>query len=214
MNKKRILEKTKEFVKKEMSGDSGHDWFHVLRVNNLAKKIAKKEKADLFVVELAVLFHDIADSKFTDGDETIAPKKTKDFLEALNVDTETINKAVYIVEHVSFKKEQPAEKTLEFKVVQDADRLDAIGAIGIARAFSFGGFKNRVIYDPEDKPKTNLTKEEYIKAKGTTINHFYEKLLLLKDLMNTETGKKLAEKRHKFMEKYLEQFYKEWNGKA
>lgn len=215
MNKKKIIEKTKEFVKQEMlKGDPGHDWHHVLRVNQTAKKIAKKEKADLFIVELAVLFHDIADSKFTNGDETIAPKKIKDFLISVKIDEETIEKINYIVEHMSFKKNQPMEKSLEFKIVQDADRLDAIGAIGIARAFSFGGYKNRLIYNPDEKPNLNQTKEEYVKAEGTTINHFYEKLLLLKDLMNTESAKKLAEKRHKFMEKYLDQFYKEWNGKA
>lgn len=214
MNKKKIIEKTKEYVKQEMlKGDSGHDWSHVLRVNNTAKMIAKKEKADLFIVELSTLFHDIADSKFTNGDETIAPRKIKDFLNSLKVDTETIEKVNYIVEHMSFKKNQPSEKSLEFKVVQDADRLDAIGAIGIARAFSFGGYKNRLMYNPEEKPNLNQTKEQYVKAEGTTINHFYEKLLLLKDLMNTDTAKKLAEKRHKFMEKYLDQFYKEWNGK-
>lgn len=214
MNKKKIIEKTKEYVKQEMlKGDSGHDWSHVLRVNNTAKMIAKKEKADFFIVELSVLFHDIADSKFTNGDETIAPRKIKDFLNSLKVDTETIEKVNYIVEHMSFKKNQPSEKSLEFKVVQDADRLDAIGAIGIARAFSFGGYKNRLMYNPEEKPNLNQTKEQYVKAEGTTINHFYEKLLLLKDLMNTDTAKKLAEKRHKFMEKYLDQFYKEWNGK-
>ncbi|HOZ36178.1 MAG TPA: HD domain-containing protein [archaeon] len=215
MNKKKIIEKTKEYVKQEMlKGDSGHDWSHVLRVNNTAKMIAKKEKADLFIVELSTLFHDIADSKFTNGDETIAPRKIKDFLNSLKVDTETIEKVNYIVEHMSFKKNQPTEKSLEFKVVQDADRLDAIGAIGIARAFSFGGYKNRLMYNPEEKPNLNQTKEQYVKAEGTTINHFYEKLLLLKDLMNTETAKAIAEKRHKFMEKYLDQFYKEWNGKA
>jgi uncharacterized protein len=215
MNKKKIIEKTKEYVKQEMlKGDSGHDWSHVLRVNNAAKMIAKKEKADLFIVELSTLFHDIADSKFTNGDETIAPRKIKDFLNSLKVDTETIEKVNYIVEHMSFKKNQPTEKSLEFKVVQDADRLDAIGAIGIARAFSFGGYKNRLMYNPEEKPNLNQTKEQYVKAEGTTINHFYEKLLLLKDLMNTETAKAIAEKRHKFMEKYLDQFYKEWNGKA
>lgn len=214
MNKKKIIEKTKEYVKQEMlKGDSGHDWSHVLRVNNTAKMIAKKEKADLFIVELSTLFHDIADSKFTNGDETIAPRKIKDFLNSLKVDTETIEKVNYIVEHTSFKKNQPSEKSLEFKVVQDADRLDAIGAIGIARAFSFGGYKNRLMYNPEEKPNLNQTKEQYVKAEGTTINHFYEKLLLLKDLMNTETAKAIAKKRHKFMEKYLDQFYKEWNGK-
>lgn len=179
-----------------------------------SKKIAKKENADLFVVELSALFHDIADSKFTNGDETIAPKKIKDFLSSLKVDNETIEKVNYIVTHVSFKKEQPADKSIELKVVQDADRLDAMGAIGVARAFSYGGYKNRLMYDPQEKPNLNKTKEQYVKAEGTTINHFYEKLLLLKNLMNTKEGQKLAEKRHKFLEKYLVQFFKEWDGKS
>lgn len=215
MNNKKIIEKAKEFVKQEMlKGDSGHDWSHVLRVNNTAKKIAKKENANLFVVELSALFHDIADSKFTNGEETIAPKKIKDFLGSLKVDNETIEKVNYIVTHVSFKKEQPADKSIELKVVQDADRLDAMGAIGVARAFSYGGYKNRLMYDPQEKPNLNKTREQYVKAEGTTINHFYEKLLLLKDLMNTKEGQKLAEKRHKFLEKYLIQFFKEWEGKS
>lgn len=215
MNKKKIIENAKEYVKLEMlKGDSGHDWSHVLRVNNTAKKIAKKENANLFIVELSALFHDIADSKFTNGDETIAPKKIKDFLGSLKVDNETIDKVNYIVNHISFKKEQPVEKSIELKVVQDADRLDAMGAIGVARAFSYGGYKNRLMYDPQEKPNLNKTKEQYVKAEGTTINHFYEKLLLLKDLMNTKEGQKLAEKRHKFLEKYLIQFFKEWEGKS
>lgn len=215
MNNKKIIDKVKEFVKQEMlKGDSGHDWSHVLRVNNTAKKIAKKENANLFIVELSALFHDIADSKFTNGDETIAPKKVKEFLGSLKVDAEIIDKVNYIVNHISFKKEQPIEKSIELKVVQDADRLDAMGAIGVARAFSYGGYKNRLMYDPKEKPNLNQTKEQYVKAEGTTINHFYEKLLLLKDLMNTKEGKKLAEKRHKFLEKYLVQFFKEWEGKS
>lgn len=215
MNNKKIIDKVKVFVKQEMlKGDSGHDWSHVLRVNNTAKKIAKKENANLFIVELSALFHDIADSKFTNGDETIAPKKVKEFLGSLKVDAEIIDKVNYIVNHISFKKEQPIEKSIELKVVQDADRLDAMGAIGVARAFSYGGYKNRLMYDPKEKPNLNQTKEQYVKAEGTTINHFYEKLLLLKDLMNTKEGKKLAEKRHKFLEKYLVQFFKEWEGKS
>lgn len=215
MNNKKIIDKVKEFVKQEMlKGDSGHDWSHVLRVNNTAKKIAKKENANLFIVELSALFHDIADSKFTNGDETVAPKKVKEFLGSLKVDAEIIEKVNYIVDHVSFKKEQPIEKSIELKVVQDADRLDAMGAIGVARAFSYGAYKNRLMYDPKEKPNLNQTKEQYVKAEGTTINHFYEKLLLLKDLMNTKEGKKLAEKRHKFLEKYLVQFFKEWEGKS
>lgn len=212
MNKKKILKKTKEFVRLEMvKGDPGHDLSHVERVVTLAKKIAKKEKADLFIVELSALFHDLCDSKFSK--EENANKKIHDFLFSLNVSLEIINEINYIVENMSFKDIQPTNKSLEFKVVQDADRLDSIGAIGIARTFSYGGYKDRVIYDPEIKPNFNLTREEYLNAKGTTINHFYEKLLLLKNLMNTETAKKIAEKRHRFMEKYLEQFYKEWNGK-
>lgn len=215
MSKKKIIEKTKEFAKIEMQKlDSGHDWFHIVRVNTLAKKIAKKEKADMFVVELAALLHDVADAKYVGGDETLGPQRIKEFLESLNLEEETTKKVIYIVEHISFRKEQPITKTKELMVVQDADRLDALGAIGIGRVFSISGKRDTPMYDPEIPAASNLTREEYKKGSKTTINHFYEKLLLLKDLMNTETARKIAEKRHKFMEKYLDQFYKEWEGKT
>ncbi|MEO0528783.1 MAG: HD domain-containing protein, partial [Bacteroidota bacterium] len=172
---------------------------------------------------LGALLHDIADAKFNDGDETVGPRIAKEFLLSKHTDANMVDHVVKIIEHISFKSTLKSGKHVsietkfsskELKVVQDADRLDAIGAIGIARAFNYGGFKNRELYDPEIKPNLKMTKEQYKKSKTPTINHFYEKLLLLKGLMNTETGKKLAEERHQFMLVYLERFYNEWNGMA
>lgn len=210
-----VIEKTINFVKKKLEhAESGHNWFHMERVYNNALLIAKEETCDLEVVELAALLHDIADSKFHDGDETVGPKVAREFLTSENVSEETINHVVAIIENISFKggnfEKQFTSKELE--IVQDADRLDAIGAVGIARTFNYGGFKNREIYNPEIAPNLKMSKEEYKNSTAPTINHFYEKLLLLKDKMNTETGKKIAQQRHEFMEKFLEQFYKEWNG--
>ena len=210
-----IVENTISFVKKVLkNAEGGHDWFHIERVWKNAKLIAKSENVNLEIVELGALLHDIADSKFNNGDETIGPVKAKQFLTSYNVDPETINHVVSIIENVSFKGGKTARtfSSKELDVVQDADRLDAIGAIGIARTFNYGGFKNREIYNPEIEPNLNMTKEEYKNSTAPTINHFYEKLLLLKNLMNTSTGKKIAEQRHQFMEQYLEQFYAEWNG--
>ncbi|RYY07489.1 MAG: HD domain-containing protein [Sphingobacteriaceae bacterium] len=210
-----IIQKTETFVKQTLQNtEAGHDWWHILRVWNNAKLIAKTEKADLFVVELAALLHDIADSKFHNGDEEIGPKTAGDFLKSIKVDAEIIEHVQQIIRHMSFKSsfDNATFSSEEMKVVQDADRLDAIGAIGIARAFTYGGFKNREMYNPEIKPDFNLIKEAYKNSSAPTINHFYEKLLLLKDLMNTETARKIAEQRHQFMELYLEQFYAEWNG--
>lgn len=212
-----VIEKTINFVKKKLEhAESGHNWFHMERVYNNALLIAKEETCDLEVVELAALLHDIADSKFHDGDETVGPKVAREFLTSENVSEETINHVVAIIENISFKggnfEKQFTSKELE--IVQDADRLDAIGAVGIARTFNYGGFKNREIYNPEIAPNLKMSKEEYKNSTAPTINHFYEKLLLLKDKMNTETGKKIAQQRHEFMEKFLEQFYKEWNGKT
>ncbi|MBI6116237.1 HD domain-containing protein [Salegentibacter maritimus] len=215
MNKSQVLKNTEDFVKESLkNAEGGHDWFHIQRVWRNAKLIAKTETADLFIVELGALLHDIADSKFHNGDETIGPKVASEFLKKQQVSAEIITQVVKIIENVSFKggNVQQDFNSIELKIVQDADRLDALGAIGIARTFNYGGFKERALYDPEIKPKLNMSKEEYKTSSAPTINHFYEKLLLLKDRMNTKTGKEIAQKRHEFMEMYLEQFYAEWNG--
>ena len=214
MNKSEILNNTVEIVKQKLKdAEAGHDWFHIERVWKNARKIAQTENCDIFIVEIAALLHDIADSKFNDGNEEIGPETAKNILESLNLDEESINNVVQIIRNISFKGGHKYSdfNSVELQIVQDADRLDAIGAIGIARAFNYGGFKNRTLYDPEIKPDLNMSKEAYKKSAAPTINHFYEKLLLLKDLMNTESGKKLAEERHRFMEQFLDQFYKEWN---
>jgi uncharacterized protein len=212
-----IIEHTIRFVKEQLkNAEGGHDWFHIERVYKNALLIAKEEKCDLEVVKLAALLHDIADSKFHNGDESVGPKTAKTFLEAQNVTEETILHVIAIIENISFKggnfEQQFRSKELE--IVQDADRLDALGAIGIARTFNYGGFKNRTLYNPEIAPKLSQSKEEYKKSDAPTINHFYEKLLLLKDKMNTDTGKKIAKKRHDFMVHFLAQFYAEWEGEA
>ena len=215
MNKSQVLKNTEDFVKESLkNAEGGHDWFHIQRVWRNAKLIAKTETADLFIVELGALLHDIADSKFHNGDETIGPKVASEFLKNQQVSAEIITQVVKIIENVSFKggNVQQDFNSIELKIVQDADRLDALGSIGIARTFNYGGFKERALYDPEIKPKLNMSKEEYKASSAPTINHFYEKLLLLKDRMNTKTGKEIAQKRHEFMELYLEQFYAEWNG--
>ena len=212
-----LIEITKNFVKQELkNAEGGHDWFHTERVFNNALHIAKHENVDTTVVGLAALLHDIADSKFHNGDETIGPRKASIFLVKNNVDSVIIEHVIQIIENMSFKNsfdDGPVFNSKELEVVQDADRLDAIGAIGIARCFNYGGFKNRAIYDPEIEPNLNMTKAEYKTSNAPTINHFYEKLLLLKDKMNTTTGKRIASERHKYMEGFLDQFYKEWNGK-
>ncbi len=215
MTKEEIIEATKQHVKQVLSGEgSGHDWWHIQRVWNNAKLIAEGEKADLFIVELGALLHDIADYKFHNGDEEIGGKTAGEWLEKCNCDPEVIEKVVHIVNHVSFKGNvhENKMKSIEGKIVQDADRLDAMGAMGIARCFTYGGSKGREIYNPDKKFKPNMTKDEYKSNDGSAINHFYEKLLLLKDLMNTETAKKIATERHIFMEQYLERFFQEWNG--
>lgn len=211
-----IIEKTISFVKNEFIGaEGGHDWFHTERVYKNALLIAKGEAVDLFVIQLSALLHDIADSKFNDGDETIGPKIAKAFLVKENVDSSTITHVIKIIENISFKGGNTIANfdSKELQVVQDADRLDAIGAIGIARAFNYGGFKNRALYNPEIPPNLNMTKEEYKKSTAPTINHFYEKLLLLSEKMNTDTAKKIALNRHVFMKQFLKQFYAEWDGK-
>lgn len=217
MNKEQLVQNTIDFVKKTLQdAEGGHDWFHIERVFNTSKYILKHEKADPLVVMLAALLHDIADPKFHNGNESIGPKMARSFLEAKGVDENAIEYVAKIIQHMSFKnsldKDGEVFTSKELQIVQDADRLDAMGAIGIARAFNYGGFKNRGLYDPNIPPNPNMTKEEYKNSKAPTINHFYEKLLLLKEGMNTKTGKKLAAERHQFMLDYLEQFYKEWNG--
>jgi uncharacterized protein len=202
-------------VKAKLEGEgSGHDWWHIYRVWKMSKHICEGEKADMVIVELAALLHDIADWKFYEGDEEVGPRVAKEILQKYDVSTDVVEKVCQIIKETSFKgvgvKTLPS--TIEGKIVQDADRLDAIGAIGIARAFAYGGHKNRVIYDPAIKPVIHQTKEEYTKNQSPTINHFYEKLLLLKDLMNTDTAKEIAISRHLFMEEYLNRFYKEWEG--
>jgi len=215
MNNQDIILKTIDFVKTSLSeAEGGHDWWHIYRVWKTAKHIAQYEDVDIFIVQLGALLHDIADSKFHNGDEEIGPRKAKAFLESLNVEIELIDHIVKIIDNISFKggKLPQKFKTPELDVIQDADRLDALGAIGIARTFNYGGFKGRSIYNPDIKPNHNLTKEEYKNSEAPTLNHFYEKLLLLKDRMNTVTGRKMAEERHHFMLLYLDQFYKEWDG--
>ncbi len=219
MNTTQVIANTKDFVKETLKdAEGGHDWFHIERVFSNAKQIAKTESVDAFVVTLGALLHDIADAKFYNGDETIGPKKATNFLENQGVNEKVINHVVQIIKHISFKNslDVNGEKfsSLELAVVQDADRLDAIGAIGIARAFNYGGFKNRALHHPDVPPNLHMTKEEYKKSTAPTINHFYEKLLLLKDRMNTETGKQMAEERHQFMLLFLNQFFKEWKGEA
>ncbi|MDN3606490.1 HD domain-containing protein [Kaistella yonginensis] len=209
-----LIENTIAFVKEKLEGaEAGHDWFHIERVWKLSKKIAATETCNVAVVELSALLHDIADPKFHEGDETLALKISNEFLQNQNVPKEIIVQVLFVIKNISFKNrgEVPKVLPIELQIVQDADRLDAIGAIGIARTFNFGGFKNNLMYHPDLPPKLNQTKEEYKKSTGTTINHFYEKLLLLKDLMNTKTGKNLAENRHQLMLDFLAQFYKEWN---
>ena len=215
MTNPNLINKTILFVKDQLkNAEGGHDWFHIQRVYKNALLIADDEDCNLQIVQLGVLFHDIADSKFHNGDETIGPKIAKDFLEKENVDSETIQHVLNIIENVSYKGDNFEKKfrSKELEIVQDADRLDAIGAIGIARAFNYGGFKNRAMYNPDIAPKMKMSKEEYKASEAPTINHFYEKLLLLKDKMNTETGKKIAQERHRFMESFLAEFYAEWDG--
>jgi len=216
MNKKKIIQNTIRFVKKTLEGsEGGHDWFHVNRVYKNALLIAKNEKVDLFVVQLGALLHDIADAKFYDGDESIGPKKARDFLESQQVEETVISHIENIILFISYKSSFDLNRSFsspELNVIQDADRLDAIGAIGIARCFNYGGFKNRSLYDPEIRPNLQMTKEEYKNSTAPSINHFYEKLLLLKDNMNTKTGKIIAQKRHSFMDEFLQQFLDEWEG--
>ena len=215
MNKELIIENSVSFVKNELkNAEGGHDWWHIYRVWKTAKHIAQREDVNLFIVELGALLHDIADSKFHNGDEEEGPRKARAFLLSQGVEVDAIEHVENIIKHISFKGGNltQAFNSPELDVIQDADRLDAIGAIGIARAFNYGGHKNREMHNPNIAANLNMTKDEYKKSDAPTINHFYEKLLLLKDRMNTPTGKEMAANRHLFMEQYLEQFYSEWQG--
>ena len=207
-----ILLKTTNFVKRQVAdAEAGHDWQHIQRVLKNAEELLNYEQADTFIVKLGCLLHDIADAKFHDGNEELGPKQTASFLTALHLEKSVIDEVVYIVKHSSFKSDtiSIAEKSIEFQIVQDADRLDALGAIGIARTFNYGGYKNRAIFNAKIPPKTKQSKAEYKASNAPTINHFYEKLLLLKDQMNTKSGKQLAQQRHEFMLQFLNQFYEE-----
>lgn len=216
MNKEQIILNTIHFVKETLEGaEGGHDWFHIERVYKNALLISENEKVDRFIVQLGALLHDIADAKFNNGDESIGPKKAREFLKKQYVDEDIIIHIENIILFISYKSSLDTSKkftSAELDVIQDADRLDAIGAIGIARCFNYGGFKNRSLYDPAIEPNLEMTKEQYKKSTAPTINHFYEKLLLLKDKMNTKTGQLLAKERHRYMEQFLQQFYEEWNG--
>jgi len=209
------IDQTANFVRQRLANaEAGHDWWHILRVWNNVKTLLQYERADQLTCELAALLHDIADSKFHDGDETIGPRIAGEFLNSIEVDAHVVNHVQDIITNLSYKAGlgRVTFHSKELEIVQDADRLDAIGAIGIARAFHYGGFKNRTLYDPDIKPNVNQDKETYKKSTAPTINHFYEKLLLLKNKMNTEAAKQIAEERHLFMQRYLEQFYREWEG--
>ena len=211
-----IIEQTARFVEQSLKdAEAGHDWWHILRVWNNAKLIGQTGTADMLVVELAALLHDIADSKFHGGDEEIGPATAGNFLKSINAEPATIEHVQQIIRHMSFKASfgEVSFQSPELQIVQDADRLDAIGAIGIARAFTYGGYKNREMFNPDIPPALNMTKEEYKNSTAPTINHFYEKLLLLKEKMNTDAGRQIAEERHRFMLTYLEQFQSEWDGR-
>ena len=212
-----LIENTIAFVKQQLKdAEGGHDWFHIERVYKNALLIAKDEICDVMVVQLGALLHDIADSKFYDGDETVGPKVARAFLQSQNVSEEIILHVIAIIENISFKGGKVVAKfqSKELDIVQDADRIDALGAIGIARTFNYGGFKNRTLYNPEIAPNLTMSKEEYKNSEAPTLNHFYEKLLLLTAKMNTEAGKKIAQERHHYMESFLAQFYAEWDGEV
>lgn len=215
MDPKLAIDKTEAYVRKELEGEgSGHDWWHIHRVRNMALRLGNEEEANLFVVELAALLHDIADHKFHDGDAEIGPATARVWLDSLGLEEETISHVCRIIKDLSFKGAEVATPmhSIEGMVVQDADRLDAIGAIGIARAFAYGGHKNREMHNPLIQPESHDSFEAYKKNTGPTLNHFYEKLFLLKDRMNTKSGIKLAEKRHRFMKDFVDQFLSEWDG--
>lgn len=213
MSKKSSLERTESYVRETLLGaEAGHDWNHIARVRRLSRQIGEAEGADLFVVEMAALLHDISDHKFNGGDEEAGPRLANELMIRLSVDEDERQHVVHIIRNVSFKggREEQTFSSLELDVVQDADRLDAMGAVGIARAFHYGGFKNRPLYDPSVPLEQAVSKEAYMASATPTINHFYEKLFLLKDRMNTATGRRLAEARHRFMEDFVRRFMEEW----
>jgi uncharacterized protein len=215
MNIEDIIIRTIAYVKETLHAEgSGHDWWHIYRVWSMAKTIAREEQANMLVVELAALLHDIADWKAYDGDASVGPRVAGEWLHSIAVEPAVIAEVQDIIPKISFKGVADDKTILspEAKIVQDADRLDAIGAVGIARVFTYGGSKGRVIYDPTIPPVKHESVESYLKNENPSVNHFYEKLLLLKDLMNTETGRRIAAHRHAFMESYLNEFYKEWDG--
>lgn len=216
MNKLKIIKDTKIFVKNILIKEgTGHDWWHIERVKNNAKSICKNEKVDNFIVEMAILLHDVGDRKVikkSEDDYTIA----ENYLISKKIDSGVVERIMFIIKNMSFSHslgKNKATTSKEFCVVQDADRLDALGAIGIARAFAFGGSRGRPLYDPEKKAQKYSSREKYIKGSDSSFNHFYEKILLLKDLMNTKTAKKIAKERHEFIKNYMKQFILEWEGK-
>ena len=219
MNKTSIIKQTADYVKKTLEEEwSGHDWWHVYRVWQTAKTIGAKEKADMFIVELAAILHDISDWKFSRGDDKAGAKKARKWLEKIKVDKKVIDEVTYIVENISYKggTNKVKMRSIEGKIVQDADRLDAMGAIGVARAFAFGGNTNAKMHDPDIKPMTFRDFEDFKKSMkvNTVINHFYEKLLLIKNLMNTKTAKEIAKGRHRYLEEFLDKFLNEWEGRS
>ena len=215
MNQEQILQKTRDFVREHLQNDAtGHDWWHIFRVWKVSLQLAQEENADLFVVQLAALLHDISDWKFSGGDDQKGITISTKWLSSHGVEDDIIQHVCQIIGDISYKGAGVATpmKSVEGMVVQDADRLDAMGAIGIARAFAYGGNKGREMCNPDVKPLKHQSFEAYKKNQGTTINHFYEKLLLLKDRMNTKTGARIACERHRVMEEYLTQFMSEWEG--
>ena len=214
MSMEKIIDKTIAFVKEQLrDAEGGHDWFHVERVYRNALLIAREQDCDALVVSLGALLHDVADSKFHGGDEAIGPRMAREFMEREGLPADIVEHVVRIIENISFKGGHTGDfSSVELHVVRDADRLDAIGAVGIARTFNYGGFKNRALYDPSIPPQVGMSKEAYKNSTSPTINHFHEKLLLLKDLMHTDAGRRIAEQRHRYMEGFLEQFYGEVEG--
>lgn len=214
MDSEQIIQKTADYIKAKFSGDSsGHDWWHIYRVWKTALAISQREKADMFIVQLAALLHDLDDWKFNESDDE-TPLRARAWLDSCGVDSVAADSVCEIIEHISYKGAGVEEKmnSLEGFIVQDADRLDAIGAIGIGRAFAYGGFKDRPMYDPDSPPQMHASFEQYKNSKSATLNHFYEKLFLLKDRMNTDTAKRIAEERHRVMEDFVARFLLEWEG--